>query len=150
MHDAAARCSGVAKLEVGVDALAEALDVSTDLRDMIASPIVSRAEQASAMSAIAAHLKLTPALARGLGLMAQKRRLFAAPQLISQLRAMIADSKGEVQAEVTSAKALTTRHDLAIGIGEAVANVLAASGTAAGGAAAGGSTCGAQLCLTYN
>ncbi len=31
---------------------------------------------------------------------------------------------------IASAKALTTRHDLAIGIGEAVANVLASSGTA--------------------
>lgn len=97
----------LSKLESSVDALAEALDASADLRDMIASPIISRAEQASAMSAIAAHLKLTPSLARGLGLMAQKRRLFAAPQLIVQLRAMIADSKGEVHAEVTSAKALT-------------------------------------------
>ena len=95
------------KLEAGVDLLAEALDVSDDLRAMIASPIISRAEQASAMSAISDHLKLTPALSRGLGLMAQKRRLFAVPQLIAQLRALIADNKGEVRADVTSAKALT-------------------------------------------
>jgi F-type H+-transporting ATPase subunit delta len=95
------------KLEAGVDALAEALEASADLRAMIASPITSRTEQASAMSAIADYLKLTPSLSRGLGLMAEKRRLFAMPQLIVQLRAMIADHKGEVQADVTSAKALT-------------------------------------------
>jgi F-type H+-transporting ATPase subunit delta len=95
------------KLETGVDALAEALDASADLRAMIASPIISRAEQSQAMSVIGDHLKLPPSLSRGLGLMAQKRRLFAMPQLIVQLRSMIADHNGEVRADVTSAKALT-------------------------------------------
>ncbi|MFX0546925.1 F0F1 ATP synthase subunit delta [Roseovarius sp. S1116L3] len=95
------------KLETGVDQLAEALDASADLRDMISSPIISRSEQEKAITAISEHLKLTPALSRGLALMAQKRRLFAVPQVVVQLRAMIADHKGEVQADVTSAKALT-------------------------------------------
>lgn len=97
----------LAALETGVDTLAEALNVSADMRAMIASPIVSRAEQEGAISAIAQHLKLPQELSRGLALMAQKRRLFAVPQLIVQLRAKIADQKGEVQADVTSAKALT-------------------------------------------
>ncbi|SEL14527.1 F0F1 ATP synthase subunit delta [Roseovarius nanhaiticus] len=95
------------KLETSVDAMAEALDASADLRDMIASPIVSRAEQEQAITAICEHLKVTPSLGRGAALMAQKRRLFALPQVLAQLRAMIAESKGEVQADVTSAKALT-------------------------------------------
>ncbi|MFD0857386.1 F0F1 ATP synthase subunit delta [Roseovarius aquimarinus] len=97
----------LAKLESSVDHLAEALDVSDELREMIASPIVSRSEQEQAITAVSEHLKLTPALSRGLALMAQKRRLFAVPQVIVQLRAMIAEHKGEVQADVTSAKALT-------------------------------------------
>ncbi|MEN8896546.1 MAG: ATP synthase F1 subunit delta, partial [Yoonia sp.] len=42
-----------------------------------------------------------------LALMASKRRLFVLPQLVSTLRAQIAEHKGEVTAEVTSAKALT-------------------------------------------
>jgi len=97
----------LAKLESSVDHLAEALDASSDLRDMIASPIISRTDQEKAISAVADHLKLTPSLSRGIALMAQKRRLFALPQAIAALRAMIADHKGEVQAEVTTAKALT-------------------------------------------
>ena len=36
-----------------------------------------------------------------------KRRLFVVPALIDQLRALIAERKGEETAEVTSAKALT-------------------------------------------
>ncbi|PVA09954.1 F0F1 ATP synthase subunit delta [Pelagivirga sediminicola] len=95
------------KLETGVDALAEALTVSSDLRDVISSPVISRDEQGKAISAISKHLSLPPALSNGLSLMAQKRRLFALPQLIAQLRGMIAEHKGEVQADVTSAKALT-------------------------------------------
>ncbi len=94
-------------LEKSVDALAEALDASRDLREVIASPVISRDEQGKAITAIAEHLQLTTALARGLSLMAQKRRLFTLPHLIAQLRGMIADHKGEVQADVTSAKALT-------------------------------------------
>ena len=39
--------------------------------------------------------------------MATKRRLFVLPQLVASLRAIIADDKGEVTADVASAKALT-------------------------------------------
>ena len=46
-------------------------------------------------------------LGNTLKLMATKRRLFVAPQMIAVLRAMIADHKGEVTADVVSAKALT-------------------------------------------
>ena len=39
--------------------------------------------------------------------MASKRRLFVVPQLLAQLSAMIAEAKGEVTADVTSASALS-------------------------------------------
>ena len=42
-----------------------------------------------------------------LRLMASKRRLFVLPQLITSLRGLIAEEKGEVTAEVRSAKELT-------------------------------------------
>ena len=97
----------LAKLETGVNDLAAALDESADLRAMIASPIIPRSEQGKAIAALASEMGLMVPLARGLGLMAQKRRLFAVPQLVTHLRAMIAEEKGEVTAQVTSAKALT-------------------------------------------
>ncbi|MCZ4354522.1 F0F1 ATP synthase subunit delta [Roseovarius aestuarii] len=97
----------LSKLEGSVTALSDALDVSDDLRNMINSPVVSREDQGKAVAAIADKLKLAPALARGLGVMAKNRRLFAVPQLLVQLRALMAEEKGEVSADVTSAKALT-------------------------------------------
>jgi len=95
------------KLEAGVDDLAAALDASADLREAISSPVISRAEQGAAISAIAKKMKLPVPLAQGMALMAENRRLFVLPQLIAQLRALIAEEKGEVNADVTSAKALT-------------------------------------------
>ena len=94
-------------LETGVDDLAAALDASADLRDLINSPVYTRDAQGKAVGALAAKMGLPAVLKNSLGLMAEKRRLFVLPQLIAQLRDLIAAEKGEVTAEVTSAKALT-------------------------------------------
>ena len=97
----------LAKLETNLTDLATALDDSAELRDLIASPVVSRADQKAAVAAIASQMGLEAVLQNGLSLMAEKRRLFVLPQLIARLRDMIAEDKGEVTADVTSAKALT-------------------------------------------
>ncbi|KUJ73485.1 ATP synthase F0F1 subunit delta [Ruegeria marisrubri] len=97
----------LAGLEAGVNDLAEALDASADLRQLIASPLISRAEQEAAITAIADKMGLNAVLRNSLGLMAQKRRLFVVPQLLKVLRDMLAEERGEVTAEVASAKPLT-------------------------------------------
>ncbi len=74
---------------------------------MIASPVVSREEQAAAIAAIAKKMKLSALTANTLALMAQKRRLFVLPQMVTDVLARIAADQGEVTAEVTSAAALT-------------------------------------------
>ena len=99
--------SDLKKLESNVDDLAAALDASEDLRDLISSPVYSRNAQGAAIVAVADKMKLMPIVSSTLGLMASKRRLFVLPALIAALRARIADEKGEVTAEVISAKAMT-------------------------------------------
>lgn len=94
-------------LEADTTALSETLAASADLRAMIASPVISREDQARAISAIAAKLDLNPLTANTLALMADKRRLFVLPQFVAQLADLIAAEKGEVTAEVTAARALT-------------------------------------------
>ncbi|MEO9780568.1 MAG: F0F1 ATP synthase subunit delta [Sedimentitalea sp.] len=94
-------------LETSINDLAAALGESAELRSLIQSPLVSRGEQEGAITAIAAKMGLNEVLAKSLSLMAQKRRLFVVPQLISALRELIAQERDEVTAEVTSAKALT-------------------------------------------
>ena len=97
----------ISNLETGVDSLRASLADSAELRDLISSPVYSREAQGKAITAIAGKMGLSAVLTNSLGLMAQKRRLFVLPQLIAQLDALIAEDKGEVTAEVTSAKALT-------------------------------------------
>ncbi|SDW57866.1 F0F1 ATP synthase subunit delta [Roseicitreum antarcticum] len=90
-------------LERDVDALTATLDDSAELRDLIASPVYSRDDQGRAITAVARKMGLSDTFVGTLGLMAAKRRLFALPLVLSALRALIADAKGEVTAEVTSA-----------------------------------------------
>lgn len=94
-------------LESDIDTLAEMLELSTDFQNLISSPVYTRAEQGDAVTALAAKIGLDALTSNTLALMASKRRLFALPQLVAALRDRIAQEKGEVTAEVTSAKALT-------------------------------------------
>jgi len=94
-------------LETGLNDLAAALEGSADLQTLITSPLISREEQEKAITAVTAKMGLDPVLANALSLMAQKRRLFVVPAMIAALRARLADARGEVTADVTSAKALT-------------------------------------------
>lgn len=95
------------KLEANIADLAAVLDESADLRALINSPVVPRADQKAAMMAVADKMGLIPVMRNGLGVMADKRRLFVLPQLLVKLREMIAEHKGEISADVISAKALT-------------------------------------------
>lgn len=94
-------------MESDVDALDSALKDSADFRDLINSPIYGRDEQAASIASIAKKMALSPIMANLLGLMADKRRLFVLPAIVTTLRDMIADERGEVTAEVTTATALT-------------------------------------------
>lgn len=94
-------------LEADVAALEGALSGSADLRALVTSPLYSRDEMGAAISAVAKEMKLNAVMANTLALMATKRRLFVLPSLLAALRAQIADEKGEITVEVTSAKAMT-------------------------------------------
>lgn len=107
VFDLSRESGALASLEGDVDALDAAMKDSADLRDLISSPIYSRDDQGRAIAAVAKTMTLSDTVANLLGLMAAKRRLFVLPQLVTVLREMIATEKGEVTAEVTSAKALT-------------------------------------------
>jgi len=99
--------SDLKTLESNVQDLDTVLADSSDIRDLINSPVVSREDQANAIAAVAKKMKLMPIVSNTLALMAAKRRLFVLQALVAQLRALIAEEKGEITAEVISAKAMT-------------------------------------------
>lgn len=104
----------IVKEEGGLDALAQqvqdlgaALADSPDLRDLINSPIYTREQQTNAISALASKMGLSATLANTLQLMGKNRRLFVLPQLVTRLGDLIADERGEMTVDVTSAIALS-------------------------------------------
>ena len=97
----------LSQLEGNLDDLSAALSDSADLRDLISSPLYGRDAQENAIGAIAEKMGLLPALQNALRLMAQKRRLFVVPHMVTRLREMIAEEKGEVTADVKTATALS-------------------------------------------
>src|SRR5690606_7246656 len=83
------------------------LDESVELGDLIRNPVYTRAEQGAALGAVAERMGVSPLVRNVVGLMAEKRRLFALPETIAQFRALLAEHRGEVTAEVTSAHPLS-------------------------------------------
>ena len=107
VFDLAKEGKAIKALETDVAALETAITESDDMRTLLSSPLYSRDQQSVAISAIAEKMKLSATTSNVLALLASKRRLFVLPQLIAVLQDMLSEERGEVTAEVTSAKALT-------------------------------------------
>jgi F-type H+-transporting ATPase subunit delta len=106
LFEIAKESKSLEKIEADILALEAAMVESPDLSGMMNSPIYTREDQGRAVGAIARAMGLGPVLANTLGLMAQNRRLFVVPDLIRQLKGLLAAHRGEVTAEVTSARPL--------------------------------------------
>ncbi|MEM1313520.1 MAG: F0F1 ATP synthase subunit delta [Pseudomonadota bacterium] len=101
-------------VEKDLAAVADALGGSEDLRRAVASPLYSREELGGVVASLAAAMKLSPLTGNVLGLMAQKRRLFALEALCVLFARMMADRRGEVTAEVATAQAMTKKQMTAL------------------------------------
>lgn len=107
VFDLAKEGKAIKALENDVSALEAAMNESADLRTLLTSPLYSRDEQAGAISAVAKKMNLSQTTANVLALLASKRRLFVLPHLVRVLQDRLAEERGEVTADVTTAKKLT-------------------------------------------
>ena len=80
---------------------------SKDLARLVRSPIISRADQARAMSAVLEKLGVGDLVRRFIGTVAQNRRLGALSGMIEAFGKLLAAERGEVVAKVTSARKLS-------------------------------------------
>jgi F-type H+-transporting ATPase subunit delta len=80
---------------------------SPDLARLIKAPIYSRMQQRMAMKAVLEKMGAGALATRFVLTLAAKRRLFALPDIIAAYERLVARRRGEVQAEVTSAHALS-------------------------------------------
>ncbi len=105
--DLAREADATERLGSDVRDLQAAIEASSDLRALLVSPVATREEGRAAIEAIAGKMGLDAMLTNTLALMASKRRLFVVPAMLSTLRAMMADERGETTAEVRAPKALS-------------------------------------------
>ncbi|MDF1586633.1 F0F1 ATP synthase subunit delta [Geminicoccaceae bacterium 1502E] len=97
-----------------LDGVVRLLDESADMERLIKSPVLSREEQERAVVAIADRAGLRGLVRNFLGVLAQKRRLFALRTIVAAFRGMLAEHRGEATAEVVSATPLDERQMAAI------------------------------------
>jgi F-type H+-transporting ATPase subunit delta len=87
--------------------LREMLESSGDFLRLIRSPVLSRGEQAKAIGVLAERAELSPLVRDFLGVIARNRRLFAVPAIIEAFLHKLAARRGEVNAQVTTARPLS-------------------------------------------
>ncbi|MCP4329495.1 MAG: F0F1 ATP synthase subunit delta [Alphaproteobacteria bacterium] len=90
-----------------LDSVGQLITDSADLRLLIRSPVFTRVQQAQAIAAVLELAGISDLVRRFVAVVAENRRLFTLPAMISAYRALLAERRGEVTAEVTSAVPLT-------------------------------------------
>ena len=90
------------------------IDESADLKRLIRSPVLSRDAQGAAMKALLERADLSAITRNFVGLVARNRRLFALPGMIAGYLQLLAERRGEIRAEVTSAQEMSPAQITAI------------------------------------
>jgi F-type H+-transporting ATPase subunit delta len=83
---------------------------SDDLRRLVRSPVFTADIQVKALSEMLGRAGIDGIASRFLLVVAKNRRLFAVPEMIKGFRALVAQHKGEVTAEVTLAEPPSEQH----------------------------------------
>ncbi|HTW36190.1 MAG TPA: F0F1 ATP synthase subunit delta [Rhizomicrobium sp.] len=88
-------------------ALKVLLNESSDLLLLVRAPVFSRKEQEKGMDAILRRMEAAPLTVRFMLLLASKGRLFALMDVMRAFEILAAKQRGEVRAQVTSARTLS-------------------------------------------
>ena len=107
LFDLARDDADIEAVEAQLSAVTAMIDESADLRRLVESPVFSSDEQERAIGAVADGAGLRGLVGNFLRLLARNRRLFVLPGAIRDFHDMAAHHRGEVTAEVISARALS-------------------------------------------
>jgi F-type H+-transporting ATPase subunit delta len=106
LFDLAVESNALDAVAADLSRLRKLIDGSEDLSRLVRSPVFTRDELGKAMGAILARLNVSQLTKNFIGLLAQKRRLFALPGIVAAFDTLVANRRGEVSATVVSAQAL--------------------------------------------
>lgn len=106
LFELADKADVLAKVEDELAGLALLAAENADFAGFLRSPVLGRAQQGAAIAAVAKKLGLSDLTTRLLGVLAINRRLAALPGVARDFATLMAAHRGEVTAEVTSARPL--------------------------------------------
>ena len=106
LYDLASSQGSVATIEGDFDGLTTAIADSPEFAQLLRDPQVSRDAAEHAVKAVGDVASLNPLTTNFLGVLAANRRLASLPGVIAAFRAIAADARGEVTADVTTAHPL--------------------------------------------
>lgn len=107
LFELAAEAGALDRVADDLNQLQAMIRESDDLRRLIASPILKRADQRFGMEAVMAEAGMDRLTRNFVGVAAENRRLFVLPDMIKAFKKRLADERGETTAEVVSAKPLS-------------------------------------------
>ena len=107
VFELAAEERAIDRLSADLTSLKALLQASPELSRLVRSPLFSREDQAKGMEAVLAKAGSGPLARKLVLLLAQKRRLFALSDVIRAFEQLLARQRGEIAAQVTSARPLS-------------------------------------------
>ncbi|MEJ1969904.1 MAG: F0F1 ATP synthase subunit delta [Rhizomicrobium sp.] len=107
VFDLASESNSIAAVEKDFASLRTMIEQSADLARLVRSPAFSQDDQSHAMKAILEAMGAAKLTAQFVLLLTTKRRLFALLDIMRAFERMVARDRGEVQAQITSARALS-------------------------------------------
>lgn len=107
LFDLAIEGKALPAVEASIVHIGEAMNQSADLKLLVSSPVVSRADATRAIAATAVSLGLDALTTQFLGVLATNRRLAKLGDIVRAFSSLTAAHRGEVSADVTSAYPLS-------------------------------------------
>ena len=95
------------RVENGMRSLNELINKSSDFKEMILSPTVSKEEKKNVLFAIAEKNNFSKIFKNFLGFVASKNRLFFLDKIIESFLNLVSKNKGQLKAKLISSKILT-------------------------------------------
>lgn len=109
LFELAEEAGALEDVEKEMAGLARLAEESEDFAAFLRSPVLGRAQQGKAIAAVADKAGLSGLTTRLLGVLAANRRLAVLPGVARDFAALMAAHRGEVTAEVTSARPLDAK-----------------------------------------
>ncbi|KGF69682.1 ATP synthase F0F1 subunit delta [Hoeflea sp. BAL378] len=111
LYELAAEAKAVDAVAKDLTRFQAMIDDSADLRRLVESPVFSAEDQSRSIVALIAKANITGLVGNFLKVVARNRRLFAMPQIIRSYHETVARERGEVNADVKTAHALSAAQE---------------------------------------